>query len=67
MAGYLNTREAIYGPFDYLPEPIPEREWFIKLLPSYDHRPSETLWRRLRIYIMQQLTRLTRFVGCGHS
>ena len=51
VAGYLNTREAIYGPFDYLPEPIPKREWFIDLLPSYDDPPS--LWLRLRISIMQ--------------
>jgi hypothetical protein len=56
VAGYLNTREAIYGPFDYLPEPIPDREWFINLLPSYDDPP--TLWLRLRISIMQGWRRL---------
>jgi len=67
VAGYLNTREAIYGPFDYLPEPIPDREWFVKLLPSYDDRPPETLRRRLRIYIMQRLTRLITFVGRRQS
>jgi hypothetical protein len=63
VAGYLNTREAIYGPFDYLPEPIPEREWFIKLLPSYDDRPSESLWRRLRNSIMQRWPRLMRLMS----
>jgi hypothetical protein len=63
VAGYLNTREAIYGPFDYLPERIPEREWFIKLLPSYDDRPSETLWWRLRLSIAQGWRRLMHLVG----
>jgi hypothetical protein len=28
----LNTREAIYGPFDYRPEKIPETHWFEELL-----------------------------------
>jgi hypothetical protein len=32
VAGYINMREGIYGPFDYRPEPIPERAWFEELL-----------------------------------
>jgi Patatin-like phospholipase len=33
VAGYLNTRETIYGAFDYCPKDIPDKEWFRKLLP----------------------------------
>jgi len=31
VAGYLNTREGIYGPFDYRPEAIPSKKWFEEL------------------------------------
>ena len=32
VAGYLNTREGIYGPFDFRLEEIPKKRWFGDLL-----------------------------------
>jgi len=59
VAGYLNTREAIYGAFDYCPQDIPDKEWFRKLLPSYGDPSSRNLRERLRA----SMAWLTRLVG----
>jgi hypothetical protein len=32
VAGYLATREAVYGALGYRPHPVPSKEWFQELL-----------------------------------
>ena len=63
VAGYLNTREGIYGPFDYRPKPIPNMAWFNDLLTLHGQNASQSLWGRVKIHIIQQRARLTKAIG----
>jgi len=54
VAGYLNAREGIYGPFDYRPKAIPNRTWFEELLRS---QKNETRTQRFSALIGKYLTK----------